>query len=298
MGKNVKVILAIAFIIIAIIGIYIMLPKNENQNENKNVKIVTSFYPIYVMAQNITDGANNIELNNLTQNNVGCLHDYTLSTSDMKKLEQADIFIENGLNLESFMEKIIATYPNLKIIDSSKQVTNLVNDNENVNPHIWTSIQNYIKQVEEITQKLCEYNPENSSIYTENSKNYIKTLEELKSQYDLELSNLKGKKAICLNEALAYFSNSLQMDYINVETNHEESILSADTIKNLINQIKKENIEIIFVGEEDNLKNAQTLESETNVKIYKLKTGMVGQFNKDEYLNIMKNNLEVIKQIN
>ena len=28
--------------------------------------------------------------------NGGCLHDYTLSTNDVKKFENADVFIENG----------------------------------------------------------------------------------------------------------------------------------------------------------------------------------------------------------
>lgn len=81
--------------------------KKQLQQEEKNLKIVTSFYPIYIMSLNITQGAQNIELVNMAETNVGCLHDYTLSTNDMKKIENADVFIENGLGLESFNDKII-----------------------------------------------------------------------------------------------------------------------------------------------------------------------------------------------
>ena len=44
----------------------------------------------------------------------------------MKKLEEADVFIQNGLDLEEFMDKITQTYPNLKIINSSEKITNVL----------------------------------------------------------------------------------------------------------------------------------------------------------------------------
>ena len=118
----------------------------------------------------------------MTEANVGCVHNYTLLASDMKKIEDANIFIKSGLELENFMDKIVATYPNLKVIDSSRQIPNKIQENEGVNPHIWTSITNYIKQVEEVSTNLCKYNQENADIYTINTKNYINSLNELKEQ--------------------------------------------------------------------------------------------------------------------
>ena len=233
----------------------------------------------------------------LTEANVGCVHNYTLLASDMKKIEDANIFIKSGLELENFMDKIVATYPNLKVIDSSRQIPNKIQENEGVNPHIWTSITNYIKQVEEVSTNLCKYNQENADIYTINTKNYINSLNELKEQYNNQLQNLKGKKAICLNEALIYLTQEVGMEITQVETDHEESTLSADTLKNLINKMKQEEIEVILVDVNDNLRNAQTLSLETGAKIYKLNSCLTGENNKDSYINNMKQNLEVLKQI-
>ena len=93
MNKYLKYTL-IGIVIISVIVILIVL--NINRNNKKEVddgktKIVTSFYPMYIIAENITEGANNIELVNMADVNVGCLHDYTLTTEDMKKVEDADI---------------------------------------------------------------------------------------------------------------------------------------------------------------------------------------------------------------
>ena len=296
MNKKVKIILVSLCIIIILLTI-LAIQRNKPKEENTNLKIVSSFYPIHIITMNLVEGAQNVKEVSLTQNNVGCLHNYTLSTLDMKKIENANIFIQNGLGLENFMDKILQANKDVKIIDSSANITNTLQNNENVNPHIWTSIENYTKQVETISQKLCEYNPENSLIYKTNCEKYVQDLNELKAKYDEQLSKLNSKKAICLDEALVYLTNSIKMDVTYIETNHEESTLSADTMKNIIEKMKKENIKLIFIGEEDNLSNAQTLANETGAQIIKLNSLLSGENNKGEYINAMTENLEILREI-
>ena len=293
-------IFAIAIILIALVVIVvannIIRNKENEQTQTEKFKIVTSFYPIYGMVANLTQNAQNVELTNMTETNVGCLHDYTLTTSDMRKLEDADVLVQNGFGLEDFMDRILQTYPDLKVINSSEEVTNILKENEQNNPHIWTSIQNYTKQVQTIAQKLIEYNPENASIYQANTEQYLQRLEELQNNYK-EQVNLEGKKAICLNESLTYLAEELEMDVTTVQTNHEESTLSADSLKDLISKMQNENIRIILIDEEDNTQNAETLANETGATIYKLDSAMSGSGNLDDYLNSMQNNLEILKQI-
>ena len=306
MNKKVKIIFTIVIIFILIVT-FAIIKNNNPKKENTNLKIVSSFYPINIITMNLIENARNVEAVCLTQNDVGCLHDYTLSTLDMKKIENANIFIQNGLGLENFMNKILQANQNLKIIDSSIEVTNIIKNNENinskqnnetVNPHICTNIENYIKQVETISQKLCEYNPENSLIYTKNCEKYTQALKELNSSYNEQLSKLNSQKVICLDEALVYLANSLEMDITYIETNHEESTLSADAMKKTIEKMKEENIKLIFIGEENNLNNAQTLANETGAQIVKLNPALSGKIDKNEYINAMTENLNTLKQLN
>ena len=132
-----KKILIIILIIAIAIGIAIWATTRKHEKiEDNNLKIVTSFYPIYIITANITQNVSNVELVNMTEANVGCLHDYTISTTDMKKIEKADIYIQNGLGLESFMDKIISAYPELKVIDTSADISNKIQDENEANPHI------------------------------------------------------------------------------------------------------------------------------------------------------------------
>ena len=60
--------------------------KNKTEETDK-LTVVTSFYPVYLLAQEIVQGAEGIRLENMAQPQTGCLHDYELSISDMKLLE-------------------------------------------------------------------------------------------------------------------------------------------------------------------------------------------------------------------
>ena len=128
---NKKKITIIIVIILAILLVGFIVWKNLNKNniqDDGKLKIVTSFYPIYIIAQNITEGANNIELKNMAELNGGCLHDYTLSTTDVKKVEDANVFIENGVGIENFTEKLLQIYSRVKIIDSSREIQDIISN--------------------------------------------------------------------------------------------------------------------------------------------------------------------------
>lgn len=297
MKKHIKYIVAVIVVILIIVLLVTLNIKRNNQKkEESNItKIVTSFYPMYIMAENLTDGASNVELENMADVNVGCLHDYTLMTEDIKKVENADIFISNGLGMESFINKLIEANSNMKIIDSSKSITNVIKSEEETNPHIWTSIDNYILQVQTISDSLKEYNAENSEVYEKNAEKYVEELTELKNKYKEELAFLEGRRAMCLNEAFEYMGEELGLELLTVQTDHEESTMSAEMLKNIINTVKEENIEIIIIDKNDNEANAETIANETGAKIYKLNSGLTGNLEKDAYIKQMEENIEILK---
>lgn len=300
MKKYLKYIIAIIVIILIVTALVILnINRNSQKKQESNTtKVVTSFYPMYIIAENLMDGANNVELENMADVNVGCLHDYTLMTEDIKKVEEADIFISNGLGMESFIDKLIEANSNMKVIDSSQDIENAINSEEETNPHIWTSIDNYILKVQTMASGLKEYDPENKDIYEENEKAYIDELENLKNKFDGELNDLEGKKAVCLNEAFEYMGEELGLELLTVQTDHEESTMSAEMLKNIIDTVKEENIEIIIIDKNDNKSNAETIANETGAKIYELNSGLTGNLDKDAYIKQMEENIEILKNTN
>ena len=297
-GKIVKIVI-IVLCIILIIGFIVWknIERNNNDVSSSKTRIVTSFYPMYVIALNLTEGAEGIELSNMADVNVGCLHDYTLTTEDMKKVENADIFISNGLGMENFISKILESNSDMKVIDSSNNLENVISNGIEENAHIWTSIDNYILQVQNIAEELKTADAKNAEVYTQNAQKYVDELNKLNEEYKSKLAKLNGEKAICLNEAFEYMGQELGMEMITIKTDHEESTISAGMLKSVINKVKEDDIKIIIIDKNDSKTNAETIANETGAKILELNSGLTGELNKDAYINQMRENMEILENI-
>ncbi len=263
----------------------------QNKEKKGEFKIVSSFYPVYIMLANITDGAQNVKIENMASNSTGCLHDYTLTTTDLKKLEQANVFVTSGV--ENFMVNVSRTYPELLVINSTVDIPNIISDEQEINNHMWLDISNYISQVKVITEELVKCNPENKSIYEENSNTYVQELEEIRNWAKEEFKT--AKKCVSFDETLAYLKFAMNLDVKTIKTDHEQSGLSAETISDVIDYMKQNSINIIITSKDANNKNAEVIAAETGAKIYKLDTAITGQMDKDAYLAAMEYNIEQIK---
>ncbi len=276
------------------------------KNNSKSLKIVTSCYPMYVIALNLTDGIEGIEVSNMTERHQGCLHDFQLESKDLKKIEGADALIINGAGMESFLEKVTNELPKVKIMDSSSGIS-LIKDEDcdedeeehhhhhDYNPHIWVSIENYIKQVENITRGLCEIDSKNEEIYKRNSQKYISKLTELKNQMHDELDNVKYKNIVTFHEAFPYFAKEFGLNIVSVINHDPENEPSAKELKETIDSIKKTDTRALFVEPQYSSGSAEIISKETNAKIYTLDPAATGENSKDAYINTMKKNLEVLK---
>lgn len=295
-GKIVKIVI-IVLCIILIIGFIVWkkIERNNNDVSSSKTRIVTSFYPMYVIALNLTEGAEGIELSNMADVNVGCLHDYTLTTEDMKKVENADIFISNGLGMENFISKILESNSDMKVIDSSNNLEKVISNGIEENAHIWTSIDNYILQVQNIAEELKTADAKNAEVYTQNAQKYVDELNKLNEEYKSKLAKLNGEKAICLNEAFEYMGQELGMEMITIKTDHEESTISAGMLKSVINKVKEDDIKIIIIDKNDSKTNAETIANETGAKILELNSGLTGELNKDAYINQMRENMSILE---
>ncbi len=88
----------------------------------REIRVLTSFYPMHIMAMNVLKDVKGIALANLAPPTVGCLHDYALTPDDMRKLEKADILIANGADMESYLVRISKKYPRIRIVELARGI--------------------------------------------------------------------------------------------------------------------------------------------------------------------------------
>lgn len=107
----------------------------KNTDEADDIlTVVTSFYPMYIATLNIVDGVEGVRLENLSEPQTGCLHDFQLTPEDMKLLSTADVFVINGGGIESFMSDVAKAYPKLDVVEACEDVV-LLSDDESDSDH-------------------------------------------------------------------------------------------------------------------------------------------------------------------
>ena len=280
----------LSIIIILGIALVILTGCIKKDPEIKEFKIVTSFYPMYTIANKLTENIDGVVVENMANNNVGCLHDYTLTTADLKKIENANVFVYNGLGIENFTQKILQTYQKIRIIDSSENINGLISDENENNAHIWLDIDKYTIQVENVKNGLIKADNEHKEKYEKNAQDYLNKLNELKEK----LKDLKEKKCLSFSESLAYLEKSMNLKIKTIETDHEQNGLSAETLAEAIKYVKDNNIKNIIIDKQTADNNAKTVANETGAKVYVLDSMLGGG---DGYIEIMEENFKIVESM-
>ena len=271
-----------------------------NAGHDKKFRIVTSFYPMYIDAINITKGVDGVEVVNMTKPQTGCLHDYQLTTEDMKTLEKADAFIVNGAGMESFLDKVIKQQKNLKVIDASKSDDiNFLKDGDEINPHVWLSVTYNIAQVEAITSQLCEADPAHADAYRKNALDYVTKLSALREEMHKNLDNLPHKDIVTFHEAFPYLAKEFKLNIISVIEREPGTEPTPKELEDTVAQVNALPVKVLFTEPQYSPVAAQTIANETGAKLYELDPVVTGEANEDAmdaYITAMKKNMEVLKE--
>lgn len=273
---------------------------NEPQASQKDgqLHIVTSFYPMYIATANITKGVEGVQLTNMTKPQTGCLHDYQLTTDDMKTLEKADVFVANGAGMESFLDKVIKEHKNLTVIDASKDIS-LLEENGQPNPHVWLDVDNAIKQAENISQQLCDADPNHAEAYKANAAVYIGKLKELQAYMNNELKDISHRDIVTFHEAFPYFAQEFNLNIIKVIEREPGSEPSPQELEDIIKDVNKLPAKVLFTEPQYSPTAAETIARETGAHIYALDPVVTGEANEqalDAYINAMKQNTQTLKE--
>lgn len=314
--KNKYVFTAVLLCFLSVLSIGIAWHAKNVQSKDDETVIVTSFYPIYIAALNLTDGIQDVRTANLTQPATGCLHDYQLSQQDMKLLSEADVFVINGAGMESFLADVIKQFPDLRIITSSENIELLdtlpeehshadeEEDSHNhqeehehgeYNAHIWMDMQRYCIQLDNLKEGLIQADPENAAAYENNYSIYKEKITALEKE--AEYLSKEPRKIIIFHAAFAYFADMLNyviQDSIDMD---ENTSLSAAQIGRVMDVVKEEKVQILFAEERYGVKLGTAVEAETDGKVLLLDTLVDGADNKDAYINGMKNNLKLLREV-
>ena len=291
-NKYVFVTVMLAVLLFLGVGLTEIYVNHTEEKEEGQYTVVTSFYPMYIAALNVVGENDHIRLENLSEPQTGCLHDYQLTPADMQLLSTADAFIINGGGIESFLGEVAEQYPDLTIINASEQV-GLIEDNA----HAWMNIEDYMTQVKTIEEELSTADPADAEQFSENADVYLAKLSSLKEQADAVKPLTEGKNIVIFHEAYEYVAEEFGMQVSYVMDLDEERQVSAGEVADVVRAVTDGGVRVILAEELYGKDMGDTVESETDAKVCYLDTLVRGDYDEDSYLNAMQQNITLLKEV-
>lgn len=278
---------------------------SQNQ-EDHTTEILATTYPLYLFASTITEGADHINVSQLITEQVSCLHDYTLTVTDMKLIEKADVIIINGAELEEFMEDALAQ-SDAAVIDCSERIellpaTGHEHEHEHnhddhhhghYDPHYWLDLGNAAIMLKTITDRLSALDSSHAERYGDNYTRAANLLAET----SVETPTLSCPHLITFHDGFQYLAHAGGLTLLKSIEEESGSEASAAEIKEIISLIQDHQIPAIFTEMNGSDRTAQVISRETGVAVYRLDMLMSGDgHNLSDYINAIQSNYSVIRE--
>ena len=288
--------------------------KTEAKNDdNGKLKIISTLFPQYDFARQIAGDKADVSL--LLPPGTES-HSFDPKPGDIVNIYNADLFIYTGKNMEPWTETIIkgVKNTNLLIVDCSKNIELLTNDDENedahdsedsdhgADAHIWLDPTLCVKMVDNILEALCEKDGANLEYYTANADEYKKKLRKLDEDIFDAIKNA-GRDTVVFGGRFAYiyFLNHFGLKYVTAYDSCSSSgEPSVAKIAYVIDFIKENKIPCIYHEELADPKVAKSIAEAANIDCLLFSTAH--NLTKGElesgvtFLDIMYSNLDNLKK--
>ncbi|MBD2344387.1 metal ABC transporter solute-binding protein, Zn/Mn family [Anabaena subtropica] len=228
---------------------------------------------------------------------------YQPTTEDSSAIEQANLIFYNGYNLEPELIKLINATKNSapkiavsqiavpqpqKFPENSRQVSN---------PYVWHNPKNAIKIVEVINSSLKKLEPNNATIYSDNTIRIKSELTQLDNWIKLKIATIpQDKRRLVTNyNAIDYYTKAYGVPSATIGT---EAQATDQRVKNLTAYVQKSNVLTIFADMTDTSRLMESVATEAEVKLSErqLYTQGLGEptSDGDTYQNMMVANTRTI----
>lgn len=280
------------------------------KKQSEKIKIVATVFPPFDFARSIAgEKADIIKL----VPDGGESHSFEPTPTQIKKVEESDLFLCIGGEGESWAERIAENKKTGKTVRLIETVTLLESHSgeehhhgeeeehhHEHDEHIWTSPKNALKMSEAILDALCQADEGNSQYYNANFEILKTELEAL----DMEFQSIKTDKPLFFGDRFPflYLAKEYGFDYFAAFPGcAEQTEPDIKTLTSLLEQAKEKEAKFIFYTEFSNKKIALMLCEETSAQPLLLHS--CHNITKDEmkngesYISLMKRNCENIKKM-
>lgn len=302
--------------------------EKKKETSEEKIRVATTIKAVESLIKAV--GKDKVEIQKVVPDGTE-IHEFEPKAQDILKLSNANLFIYNGDELETWADKAVESVKNknLKVVELAKGLDKLdVKENDILDddkdhdhdddhkkekkhedkdekkeghhhhhdgkdPHTWLSLKNAKKYVEKIKESLIEVDSKNKEFYEKNAKQVTEEIDKLYNEYSEKFAKSTKKNFVIGHPALAYLAHEFGLKQLSVEDVFGEGTPTIAKMKALVEYCKKHNVKGILAESTANKDVINTVSRETGAKVLPVYI-MEDPAESLEYVEAMKKNLETI----
>jgi ABC-type Zn uptake system ZnuABC Zn-binding protein ZnuA len=300
-------------------------PSNHWPANAGGPRVAVSFPPLYCFAANVVGDAGTVKTVLSSQGP----HHADTNVQERVILEEADLFLVNGLGLDDGLARSLAASTgnkNLKIVHlGDKLPHNLLlgsdgscckhdepghahdHDHGAHDPHIWLSPIVARKLVEEIRSTMRAANSSQIAAYDRNAAEYLAKLNKLADDGKAMLKGKKERGIVTMHGSMNYFANAFDLVVVGTIQKAPGQDPNPEELKALIAECVKNKVRVVAVEPQYGSSGApQRIREELQragidgvsiVELDTLETALPAELNRDWYETKMRANLETLAKV-
>jgi len=235
--------------------------------------IVTTIYPLYDFTKQLV--GNNADVVLLVPAGAEP-HDWEPSPADLVAMQNCDIFVYNGANMESWVDKVMkTTLPGKKIVNASRAVKVQAAEYDEdgglaakgaLDPHIWLDPVNAIAIVDAIGNAVANFDSANESFYKNNTAAYKSKLATLNQHYIDGLQGRSTDEIITSHAAFGYMAKRYGFKQTAIMGLTPDAEPTPDKIAAIIDHVRSKEIKYIFFETLVNPKLSEVIATDTGAQ--------------------------------
>jgi ABC-type Zn uptake system ZnuABC Zn-binding protein ZnuA len=272
---------------------------SADQTSGQALRVVATTTQVADLAANV--GGDRVRMTSLFKPNVDA-HDYEPSPADVQTIARADLVIENGAGLETWLHDTIASsgYDG-PVVDTSQGVR-LRMVGGATDPHIWQNPRNAMVMAANIQRAMAAADPADAGVFQANLAAYTTKLQALDAEVQRQIDGLANKKLVTNHDAFGYYVDRYGLQFVGsvIPSFDTSAELSGRDIRDLVAKIRATKVKAVFSETSLPPRTAETIAREAGVKVVEGEDALYGDSlgpagsDGDTYLKMVRHNTRTI----
>jgi manganese transport system substrate-binding protein len=223
-------------------------PSNTATDNDDRPVVLTTFTVLADIAENVA--GDRLKIESITK--VGAeIHGYQPTPGDLRRAQDAELILDNGLNLEAWFEKFVADLdvPHA-VVSEGVELMYIAEDSYLgfPNPHAWMSPLNVMIYVDNMTKAFSVLAPQDAEYFEANAALYKAQLREVQDELveSLSVLDVSQRALVTCEGAFSYLARDAGLQEVYIWAVNAENLATPRQIAGVIEFVSENNVTAVY----------------------------------------------------